>query len=138
MVPSNFCRTDASLILISIREPFSRVAYFAHVLCFTLSEACDRRVFLLTAVWQDYMPDDVLEVLRTLREGEGVFGMDIGGTLAKAAQLLKPGEAHLSPSTFGKTGTFHQELSFQLKVMEVIHDVHFLSGATYYLETGLQ
>ncbi|CAK9070848.1 unnamed protein product [Durusdinium trenchii] len=67
---------------------------------------------------QDYMPDDVLEVLRTLREGEGVFGMDIGGTLAKAAQLLKPGEAHLSPSTFGKTGTFHQELSFQLKVKE--------------------
>jgi hypothetical protein len=42
--------------------------------------------------------------------------MDIGGTLAKAAQLLAPGESHISPSTFGKTGTFHKELSFQLKV----------------------
>lgn len=42
--------------------------------------------------------------------------MDIGGTLAKAAQLLAPGEGHISPSTFGKSGTFHKELSFQLKV----------------------
>eukprot|EP00435_Cladocopium_sp_Y103_P074127 s24_g46.t3 len=83
---------------------------------------------------QDYMPEDVTEVLRSLREGSGVFGMDIGGTLAKAAQLLAPGESHISPSTFGKTGTFHKELSFQLKVKDVMHDVHFLSGATYYLE----
>lgn len=125
--------------------------------------------------------------------------MDIGGTLAKAAQLLAPGEGHISPSTFGKTGTFHKELSFQLKVgwrkslhmfiriydnmfikhdlnrmflrleinefptkivglagrfasliayatliqllpgflcqvKNITHDVHFLSGATYYLE----
>ena len=102
----------------------------------------------------EYLPEDVTEVLRSLREGSGVFGMDIGGTLAKAAQLLAPGESHISPSTFGKTGTFHKELSFQLKarnlaaridaiwinlinrqVKDVMHDVHFLSGATYYLET---
>lgn len=87
---------------------------------------------------QDYMPEDVTEVLRSLREGSGVFGMDIGGTLAKAAQLLAPGESHISPSTFGKTGTFHKELSFQLKVKDVMHDVHFLSGATYYLEMVLK
>lgn len=87
---------------------------------------------------QDYMPEDVTEVLRSLREGSGVFGMDIGGTLAKAAQLLAPGEGHISPSTFGKTGTFHKELSFQLKVKDVMHDVHFLSGATYYLEMVLK
>jgi len=87
---------------------------------------------------QDYMPDDVTEVFRSLREGSGVFGMDIGGTLAKAAQLLAPGEGHISPSTFGKSGTFHKELSFQLKVKDITHDVHFLSGATYYLEMVLK
>lgn len=50
---------------------------------------------------EDYLPEDVGEVLRSLQEGSGLFGMDIGGTLAKAAQLLRPGEKHLAPSTFG-------------------------------------
>ncbi|CAJ1425327.1 unnamed protein product [Effrenium voratum] len=85
-----------------------------------------------------FVDPDVKKVLKSLREGSGVFGMDIGGTLAKAAQLLSPGEGHMSPATFGKTGTFHQELSFQLTINEVPHDVHFLSGATFYLELVLK
>jgi len=87
---------------------------------------------------EEYMPSDAKEVLRSLRESKGHFGLDIGGTLAKAAQLLEANQDHMPPSTFGKTGTFHKELSFQLKLPDRICDVHFLSGATFGLEMVLK
>ncbi|CAE7587111.1 PANK2 [Symbiodinium natans] len=87
---------------------------------------------------EDYMPSDAPEVLKSLRESPGHFGLDIGGTLAKAAQLLEAGQDHMPPSTFGKTGTFHKELSFQLKLPDMVRDVHFLSGATFGLEMVLK
>ncbi|CAE8711371.1 unnamed protein product, partial [Polarella glacialis] len=78
------------------------------------------------------------QALAKLREAPGVFGLDIGGTLAKMAHMLPADEQFEMPLTFGKSGKFHGDLSFKLSLNGIFHEVRFVSGTTELLEKVLR
>lgn len=85
--------------------------------------------------------DPILPVMQTLTElsgAPGIFGLDIGGTLAKMVHMQPAGRDWTLARRFGETGEHHEDLRFELSFGGSIHRVCFLSGTSSALERVLR
>jgi len=113
--------------------------------------ACDNASLLRRAILELSSPPELtmapqtptisntaLQALEKLRTAPGVFGLDIGGTLAKMAHMVSSDDMSEMPKTFGLSGQYHDGLKFELDYNGSTKQVNFMSGTTEQLEKVLK